>query len=235
MNRDIFIRNLINCKIEMNPVGQNADEISPEEFELMYEIFFDMIMMISAADVSKELGYGEFDADNKLLYTTCEEYIKENFNQNVDGYWNNWHEMFGTTYLTEEYFKEILGKALKYVKYCEGQRYLVNNNTFFCNMLVDAEKNAHCTDWGRAGVMDFMMDFAIMDLNKPYLKVPEKFYAYAQKNKINIPHFKERFLCMAYFKGIDTLRWHASIDDIESCESITKSLNELEERMNKLA
>ena len=34
---------------------------------------------------------------------------------------------------------------------------------------------------------------------------------------------------MAYFKGIHTLMWHASIDDLESCESITRSLNELEE------
>ena len=39
---------------------------------------------------------------------------------------------------------------------------------------------------------------------------------------------------MAYFKGIDTLRWHASIDDLESCESITKSINELEERINNI-
>ena len=39
---------------------------------------------------------------------------------------------------------------------------------------------------------------------------------------------------MAYFKGIGTLRWHASIDDLESCESIVRSINALEERMSKL-
>lgn len=51
--------------------------------------------------------------------------------------------------------------------------------------------------------------------------------------KVEIKNFKERFLCMAYFKGIDTLRWHASIDDMVSCESIVKSINALEERMAK--
>ena len=40
---------------------------------------------------------------------------------------------------------------------------------------------------------------------------------------------------MAYFKGLHTLMWHASIDDLVSCESITRSINELEERMNRLA
>ena len=82
--------------------------------------------------------------------------------------------------------------------------------------------------------MDFLMDFAILDLNKPYLLVPEKLSEYARRKNIEIPDFRERFLCMAYFKGIATLRWHASIDDLESCRSIVKSINELEARMSKL-
>ena len=234
MNPDIFIRNLTNGTIEMNPMGKNADEITPEEFEQVYESFFDMIFTIASTDISGEMGYGEFDADNKAVYVTCEEFIKDTFDAECEGYWRNWKEMFETTFLTKEYFEEILGKALSYVAYCEGQRYLVNNNTFFCNMLVGADGKPACADWGRAGIMDFMMDFAIMDLNKPYLKVPEKLYAYAKKKKLEIPNFKERFLCMAYFKGIDTLRWHASIDDTESCESIKRSLDALAERMEAL-
>lgn len=39
---------------------------------------------------------------------------------------------------------------------------------------------------------------------------------------------------MAYFKGIDTLRWHASIDDVNSCRSIMASLSSLEERIMAL-
>ena len=38
-------------------------------------------------------------------------------------------------------------------------------------------------------------------------------------------------VCMAYYKGIATLMWHASIDDEESCLSIMKSISELEERI----
>lgn len=234
MNRDIFIKNLTNGKVTMSPAGRNSNELSQEEFEQMYESFFDMIFGIAATDISEVTGYGEFNENHEAVYATCEDYIKDTFNEEREGYWHNWTEMFGTTFLKKEYFEEILGKALSYVKYCEGRRYLVNNNTFFCNMLVDESGTPACGDWVRAGIMDFMMDFAILDLNKPYLLVPEKLYAYAKKNHIEIPDFKERFLCMAYFKGIDTLRWHASIDDLESCESIKKSLDALAERMEKI-
>ena len=235
MNRDIFIRNLTNEKIEMSPKGRKASEVSPEEFEKCYESFFDMIFEIAATDISSVTGYGEFDEDNKAPYVSFEEFIRETFNENQEGYWHNWTKMFETTFLKKDYFDKIYSKALQYAPFCEGQRFLANNNTFFVNMIVDDSGRTYCADWGRAGIMDYMMDFAIMDLNKPYLLVPEKLYAYAKKKNIEIKNLKERFLCMAYFKGIHTLMWHASIDDLESCESITRSINELEERMNKLA
>lgn len=231
MNRDIFIRNLTGDKIEMSPKGRNADELTSEEFDQIYENFFNMIFEIAGTDISMETGYGEFDENNKAPFGSVEEFIWETFDEKKEGYWKNWKEMFETSFLKKEYFDEIFSKALKYAPFCENQRYLVNNNTFFCNMVVNTAGKAYCADWGRSGIMDYLMDFAILDLNKPYLLVPEKLYKYAKKKAIEIENFKERFLCMAYFKGIDTLRWHASIDDLESCESIVQSINALEERM----
>lgn len=231
MNRDIFIRNLTKDRIDMSPKGRNANELSVEEFEKNYENFFDMIFEIAGTDISSLPGYGEFDENNIAPYKTVEEFIIDTFNEEKEGYWHNWRQMFETSYLKKDYFEKIYAKALEYAPYCEGQRYLANNNTFFCNMVVDENGKTYCADWGRAGIMDYMMDFAILDLNKPYLLVPEKLYEYAKKKNIEIKNFRERFLCMAYFKGIHTLMWHASIDDLESCESITRSINALEERM----
>ncbi|MCR5440907.1 MAG: hypothetical protein K6E66_02250 [Lachnospiraceae bacterium] len=235
MNRDIFIRNLTKEKIEMSPKGRNSNELTPEEFESSYENFFDMILEIAATDISSLSGYGEFDENNRAPYETLEDFIRDEIiNEKTEGYWKNWTQMFGTTFLEKDYYFEIAEKALKFAPYCEGRRYLANNNTFFCNMIVGEDGKTYCADWGRAGIMDFLMDFAILDLNKPYLLVPEKLYEYAKKKNIVIENFKERFLCMAYFKGIATLRWHASIDDLESCESIVRSIGALEERMSKL-
>ena len=66
MNRDIFIRNLTRDTIEMSPRGRSANELTPEEFEKVYESFFDMIFGIAAADISSLSGYGEFDGNNTV-------------------------------------------------------------------------------------------------------------------------------------------------------------------------
>jgi aminoglycoside phosphotransferase (APT) family kinase protein len=120
------------------------------------------------------------------------------------------------------------------IDYCEGKRFLVNNNTFFCNMVTDGKSTVGFPDWHRAGICDFLVDFAIMDLNKPYLMIPELLVQYCKENGIVIPDFKERYLCMAYFKAIFCLRWHASIDDSESYESIVRYMEEVEDRIKIL-
>ena len=130
----------------------------------------------------------------------------------------------------EKYSKEMNDR----IDYCEGKRYLVNNNTFFEIMITDGKTTVGFPDWSRSGICDFLLDFAIMDLNKPYLNIPELLFEYCKKRNIVIPDFKERYLCMAYYKGIDTLRWHASIDDTESCKSIMKSISQLKDRIYAL-
>ena len=85
MNRDIFIRNLIHEKIVMSPRGRNANELTIEEFEKDYEKFFGMIFEIATTDIFSEVGYGEFDENNKALYGSVHYDIvlkKENKNEN---------------------------------------------------------------------------------------------------------------------------------------------------------
>ena len=231
MTRDLFIKEILSETVDMTPVGRIADEFSPEEFAPLAEQFFADVLEISQVDISDVEGYGEFNDENKLEYASLREFLIDDFSTEEEGYWKNWTEMFETTMLPKTFFYKYYDKMLEYAPYCEGKRYLVNNNTFFCNMIIKEENRVGFPDWSRAGVCDFLLDFAIMDLNKPYLLIPEKLYAYLEKNKIEVENFRERFLCMAYYKGIATLMWHASIDDEESCLSIMKSISELEERI----
>ena len=39
---------------------------------------------------------------------------------------------------------------------------------------------------------------------------------------------------MAYYKDLNALRWHVSIDDETSCKTIIASISELEDRINSL-
>ncbi|MFB9324504.1 hypothetical protein ACFFSY_00945 [Paenibacillus aurantiacus] len=231
MGKDNFMKAMLSEKVSMTPNGFVADQLSPEEFAGSYELFFDKILEISSSDITGVEGYGEFNEDGTTSYSTCREFLIDTFAENKEGYWLNWRELFATTVLEREFFERYFKEMENRIRYCEGRRYLVNNNTFFENMITDGKTVVGFPDWSRSGICDFLLDFAIMDLNKPYLKIPERLAAYCQQRGVVVPDFKERFLCMAYFKGLDTLRWHASIDDIESCKSIMKSIRELEDRI----
>ena len=78
----------------MSPKGRNANELSVEEFEKNFENFFDMIFEIAGTDISSLTGYGEFDENNIAPYKTVEEFIIDTFNEEKEGYWHNWRQMF---------------------------------------------------------------------------------------------------------------------------------------------
>lgn len=233
MNKDNLLRQCLPDTICLNPIGENADKIWIEEFETMYRKFFDSVMEIHKSDISAFHGFGEMGEDNKPRYGTWLEAIEDTFADDNDDYWKNWRELFKTSMMTEEFFEKYYNKMLEYAKYCENQRFLVNNNLFFGNMVI-MEDSVGFLDWDRMAITDWLLDFACMDLHRPYFHIPEKLYAYLQEKGIPVEHFKERFLCMAYFKGLDVLRWHASIDDETSCRTIMQSISELESRLERL-
>lgn len=233
MNRDELLRDCLPDTISLNPIGDNAGEIWIEEFGEAFTKFFDSIMEIQKADITGLSGFGELDENGQPQYGTFLEFLTDTFSDAEEDYWKNWKELFHTSMMTEEFFGKYYEKMLSYSRYCENQRFLVNNNLFFGNMVI-TEKNVGFLDWSRVAVTDWLLDFVCMDLHRPYFLIPEKLVGYFKEKGIAVEHFKERFLCLAYYKGLDVLRWHASIDDEESCTTIIKSISELEDRMNHL-
>lgn len=234
MNRNQLIRNILPSTVSITPQGFSTDELSNDAFEQLAPLFFEKILEIKNAPLDNIVGYGEFTEEGLLKYETCEAFLIETFSETNEGYWFRWKEMFESTCLDQSFFNTYYQKMINLIPYVEGQRYLVNNNTFLCYMVTDGSTAIGFPDWTRSGVTDHLLDIALMDLNKPYLLIPEKFFAYCKEHNIAIDNFKERFLCMAYYKGLDTLRWHASIDDVASCRSIMASLSSLEERIHTL-
>lgn len=234
MGKDHILRSILSDKVSMTPDGFVADGLNPQQFAECHELFFDKILEIHSSDISGIEGYGLFNEDCKLEYGTCREFLIDTFAEDKEGYWYNWRDFFETTLLKRDFFETYFKEMEARIPFCEGKRYLVYNNTFFVNMITDGKTTVGFPDWSGSGICDFLIDFAIMDLNKPYLHIPELLFEYCERRGIVIPDFKERFLCMAYYKGIDVLRWHASIDDAESCMTIMKSISELKDRIYSL-
>lgn len=233
LTRDALIQNLLGENMLRLTQARNANEVSVEEFGRIYPAFFEAVFRTAQADISGIEGFGEFDENHQPSDRTFLDFVQNTFSQDVEGYWYHWREMFECTMLREDFFEEIYARILKYAPYCANQRYLVNGFAFFVAMATNG-KQVSFLDWSRAGIMDYLIDFATMDLNKPYLLIPERLAQYAAERGISIPDFRERYLCMAFYRGIDNLRWHASIDDEESCTSIMRYLRELEERIMRI-
>ena len=230
MSKDRLLRQWLPTGISLNPVGRNAEEIWIEEFSEIYPRFFDSVMEIQKADISSLKGFGELTEDNQPEYASFHEFITGTFADDREDYWKNWRELFDTSKMTRDFFETYYEKMLSYSRYCEGQRFLTNNNLFFGNMVIMSSAVGFM-DWSRAAVADWLLDFACMDLHRPYFQIPEKLVPYLQ-GKGKLPkNFRERFLCMAYYKGLDGLRWHASIQDDESCRTIMESISNLEKRI----
>ena len=233
MNRDNLLKQWLPESISLNPIGSDAGNIWIEEFGENYLKFFDSIMEIQKADISSLKGFGELDENNQPQYATFHEYLTGTFADDREDYWKNWRELFDTSMMTKEFFETHYEKMLHYSKYCENQRYFTNNNLFFANMVI-MEHSVGFLDWGRAAVTDWLLDFACTDLHRPYFLIPEKLVTYFMEKGIVVENFKERFLCMAYYKGLDALRWHASIQDDVSCKTIMESISALEQRILNL-
>ena len=233
MNRDKLLRQWLPESISLNPIGEDAGKIWIEEFEEQYPRFFDSVMEIQKADISSLTGFGELGDNNQPQYASFHDFLTDTFADDREDYWKNWRELFDTSPMTRAFFETYYEKMLSYSKYCEKQRFFTNNNLFFGNMVI-TESVVGFLDWDRAAVTDWLLDFACMDLHRPYFHVPEKLMPYLKEKGMEVENFKERFLCMAYYKGLDVLRWHASIQDDVSCKTIMESIAGLEERILNL-
>jgi hypothetical protein len=234
MKREDILKSILPKSVCMTPQGFLADELNPEQFTAIHKEFFKSILEIKDANIDGIVGYGELNEEGKTPYKSCREFMIGTFSEELEGYWHNWSDMFQTTMLEKDIFYRYYDKMEKRIDACEGKRYLYNGSMWFTSIVTDGKKVTGFPDWNRAGIGDFLLDFATMDLHKPYLKIPELLVAYCKEQGIEITNFKDRFLCMAYYRQIDTLRWHASIEDEESYVSIKKSLEELEDRIEAL-
>lgn len=93
-------------------------------------MFFDKLFEISSSDIAGIEGY-ELNDDCKTEYGTCREFLINTFAEDKEGYWFNWREMFETTVLDREFFEKYFKEMEDRIRYCEGNRYLVYNNTTF--------------------------------------------------------------------------------------------------------
>ncbi len=188
----------------------------PEVAGLMYDIH--------QVPIQQTAGFGFVQADGSAAHADWESYVIDVFAEDQTGtFWENWHELFDTTFLEKDVFDECYARLMHYVPYNAPHRYLVHNDFHAWNILTNGQSLVGVID-SNALYGDFLIDFAIAeDVVYQYDAVPT-FKAFYEERGIELPDFEQRLSGARLYKGLDGLRFYAKMGWKDSYDHLKKNL-----------
>lgn len=186
---------------------------------------FECITKVHMADVGNQKGFGWIE-NGHGMFSSMEHFVTTMFEEDCNGYWENWFDLFDTTFLDIDEFFNLYNEIFNLLKFCKT-RHLVHGDFFLNNMLLSPEKTVHLIDWDNAMICDFLYDVAALDCELPHLDIKGKFKDFYINRGIDIPNYDKRFKCMSLIKGLDGLRFFAKTNDEKSYNSVLQYLKNL--------
>ncbi|CAM4338722.1 aminoglycoside phosphotransferase family protein [Paenibacillus alkaliterrae] len=174
----------------------------------------DLVKHISAmnrVDVSSTRGYGWLDGSGGGTYETWEQFAADVYKEEQNGtFWENWTELYHTTFLEKDVFEECYARLMAYAPYNAPHRHFVHNDCHAWNLLTDGRTITGIID-ANCIYGDFLIDLSIAESAIPGHDVIQAFRDYQERQGIAMPHFKERLLGARHYKGLDGLRFYAKM------------------------
>lgn len=170
-----------------------------------------LITHLNRINVSDSQGYGWVRSNRDGDAPTWGAFIRDLFKEDQTGtFWANWTELFRTSCLEEDIFRECYARLTAYMPYNEPHRYLVHNDFHPWNVLTDGRAITGIID-GNFLYGDFLIDLATVERAMPALPVVETFRAHYEQIGLEVPHFHDRLVGAYYYKGLDALRFYAKM------------------------
>ncbi|RCW51776.1 phosphotransferase family protein [Paenibacillus prosopidis] len=174
----------------------------------------DLVKVISKMNhinVSSTAGFGWLDASGNGTYDTWEQYIVSFYQEDHTGsFWENWTELFHTTFLEKDVFDECYARLMAFSKFNGPHRHFVHNDCHAWNLLSDGRKITGIID-ANCVYGDFLIDISIAESAITGHDVVQAFRDYQEQMGIAIPNFDERLLGARYYKGLDGMRFYAKM------------------------
>ncbi|ACT01759.1 aminoglycoside phosphotransferase family protein [Paenibacillus sp. JDR-2] len=207
--------------------GRNLSDFTVEEQKRLLPELFDILTGMSKAEVQNTNGYGWIEPDGNGAYSTWRDFVIAVNAEEQTGFWENWQELYRTSFLEREVYEEIYNRLMTYVSYNAPYRSFVHGDFHQWNVLSDGRHVTGIID-GNFLYGDRLIDLAVLDRHMPWNSVISAYEAYQEKSGIEIPQFKERLIGAYYFKGLDGLRFCAKMGWNESYQVNKEFLLNLE-------
>ncbi|WP_028612514.1 phosphotransferase family protein [Paenibacillus harenae] len=170
-----------------------------------------VISRMNQVDVSATKGFGWLDADGNGKYDSWQQYVTDFYKEDQAGtFWENWTELFRTTFLEKDVFEECYARLLEFSPYNAPHRHFVHNDCHAWNLLTDGLAITGIID-ANSAYGDYFVDLSIVETAIPGQDVIKAFRDDQERKGILAADFKERLLGARYYKGLDALRFYAKM------------------------
>jgi len=156
-------------------------------------------------------GFGWITSEGEGSHPTWGDYLKSFYKEDqTDNFWENWHELFRSSFLEKGVFEECYARLMHFAPYNAPHRYFVHNDCHAWNILSDGRTITGIID-GNCVYGDFIIDLSIAEGAVPGHNAAQAFREYYEQSDIAVPDYKERLLGARYYKGLDGLRFYAKM------------------------
>ena len=213
-----------NYAISEKLYGTQLCDLDKEEVESSLPSIMDTLKNIDSIDISFTLGYGWLNSNKNGQFKTFEEFLRNFFSKEIQGFWKDWYELFENSFLEREVFMELYKKMIKLAPYCEGKRYLVHSDFHYNNVLVSDSKVSGVIDWGGVSYLDYFFDISKIVLEFSKHDLFNRFCEFYKQNDFDVSHAKERFLCATICHSLDGMRFYAKLGKEEVYKNILNNV-----------
>ncbi|MZQ81119.1 phosphotransferase [Paenibacillus sp. 5J-6] len=191
--------------------GRNLADYTVEQQAAHLPELISILTKLAAVDVGSTNGFGWIGPDGNGTYASWKDFVIACSAEDQTGtFWENWHDLFRTSYLERSVYEEIYNRLMSCISYNEPHRGFIHGDFQQWNILSDGECITGIID-GNCIYGDPLVDLAILDLHMPWSGVIKAYQDFQTKCGITIPNFKARLIGAYYFKGLDGLRFYAKM------------------------
>jgi hygromycin-B 4-O-kinase len=194
--------------------GRPVESSTPDVRRAILPQLLDTIETIGNVDVSTTSGYGGWDSIGSGEFASWRGFLASILDDHADGYYQNWHRFFDTSFLEREVYETVGRRMLALAERCPERRALVHNDFHFNNILTDGERITAVIDWANALYGDPLYDIAWLNWQAAN---PGWWYddgaAILRARFGALPGYATRIACYLCHIGLDHLRFYTRTDN----------------------
>jgi hygromycin-B 4-O-kinase len=203
--------------------GTTLSTLSREQKQYVMPGMIETMSRMHLVDVSSTQGFGWVTPTGDGEFETWEKFASSFYQPEQQGFWEGWTDLFDTSFLERDIFRECYDRMLHYSKYNAPYRYFIHNDCHDGNIIVNGDAIAGLID-GNFIYGDFIKDLSRWIDAADRYGLKSRFLETYEQLGMPLEHLEERLLGCSYFGGLDAMRFYAKADRRGDYERVRDNL-----------